>query len=367
MSNSAYEILGLMSGTSLDGLDMAYCRFDLQDNGQWDFELLAGKTLSYSEEWKERLANAIELDEDAHQNLHLEYAGLLAEHSRAFLKEINKTPDLVGSHGHTSHHRPQDGISFQLGDGQTLATLLNIPVVANFRQGDVELGGQGAPLVPIGDQLLFSDFSACLNLGGIANISFQNEQKERIAFDIGLANMGLNYLMRDQHPPYDKDGREARSGKINRALLEQLNSLPYFSLSPPKSTGLEWFKKDIQPLLDQSDLPRADLLCTLIQHMSEQIARVLPKADQKGEPSVLITGGGAYNSYWMQELKKVLPAPYELVIPQDDWIEFKEALVFAFMALLRQREEINIYASVTGAKRNSSGGDLFHPHSSKGR
>lgn len=363
MTKSTYEILGLMSGTSLDGLDMAYCRFIQKENKQWDFELLKGKTVSYSQEWKDRLAKAIELNEQDHQDLHLNFAHLLAEYSKGFLDELGRTPDLVGSHGHTSHHRPQDGISFQLGDGQTLANLLKLPVVANFRQGDVELGGQGAPLVPIGDQLLFSDFSACLNLGGIANISFQNEQKERIAFDIGLANMGLNYLMRDQHPPYDKEGREARTGKVNRALLEQLNSLPYFSLSPPKSTGLEWFKKDIQPLLDQSDLLRADLLCTLIRHMSEQIARVLPKADQKDDPSLLVTGGGAYNSYWMQELKKVLPAPYDLVIPQDDWIEFKEAMVFAFMALLRRRDEINIYASVTGAKRNSSGGDLFHPHS----
>ena len=363
MTKSTYEILGLMSGTSLDGLDMAYCRFSPKENEQWDFELLQGKTVSYSQQWKDRLAKAIELNEQDHQDLHLNFAHLLAEHSQGFLEELGRIPDLVGSHGHTSHHRPQNGISFQLGDGQTLANLLKLPVVANFRQGDVELGGQGAPLVPIGDQLLFSDFSACLNLGGIANISFQNEQKERIAFDIGLANMGLNHLMRDQYPPYDKDGREARSGKVNGSLLEQLNSLPYFSLSPPKSTGLEWFKKDIQPLLDQSDLPRADLLCTLIRHMSEQIVKILPKQADKEDQNLLVTGGGAFNVYWMEELKELLPAPYNLVVPKNDWIEFKEALVFAFMALLRQREEINIYASVTGAKRDSSGGEIFYPPS----
>lgn len=353
------RVIGMMSGTSLDGLDLACCRFQ-QKEGKWAFVLEQTQSLSYPPEWKERLRRAIELSEAEHQQLDLDYGDYLGERLHNFIAENNLQPDLIGSHGHTSHHRPKEGITFQLGHGQRIADRINLPVVSNFRQGDVALGGQGAPLVPIGDALLFGEFDACLNLGGIANISFDDAANQRIAFDIGLANMGLNELMQNETPPYDRDGQEARTGKVDNALLNELNALNYFTLSPPKSTGVEWFLSEVKPLLNRPSLSRADLLRTLIEHMSQQITRVLPR-NSKENKSLLVTGGGAHNRFWMEQLADQLPAHFSLHIPKNAWIDFKEALVFAFMAVLRQRNEINILKSVTGARQDSSGGDLFFP------
>lgn len=351
--------IGVMSGTSLDGLDLACCRFQ-QKEGAWTFVLEQTQTLSYSPEWKDRLSRAIELSEAEHQQLDLDYGDYLGERLSDFIQKNNLQPDLIGSHGHTSHHRPEEGITCQLGYGQRIANRIDLPVVSNFRQGDVALGGQGAPLVPIGDALLFSEFDACLNLGGIANISFENEAKERVAFDIGLANMGLNYLMQNETPPYDRDGREARTGKVDSGLLKELNSLAYFALKPPKSTGIEWFLSEIRPLLEKNSLSRPDLLRTLIEHMSQQIIEALPPTSKENN-RLLVTGGGARNRFWMEQLADHLPSHFTLHIPQNTWIDFKEALVFAFMAVLRQRNQVNILKSVTGARQDSCGGDLFLP------
>lgn len=353
------KAIGVMSGTSLDGLDLACCRFQ-QKEGTWTFVLEQTQTLAYTPEWKERLRGAIELSEAEHQQLDLDYGEYLGERIHDFISENDLQPDLIGSHGHTSHHRPEEGITYQLGFGQCIADRINLPVVSNFRQGDVALGGQGAPLVPIGDSLLFSEFDACLNLGGIANISSDNADNQRVAFDLGLANMGLNYLMQNETPPYDRDGQEARTGKVVRTLLSELNSLDYFTFAPPKSTGIEWFLSEVKPVLDKASLSRPDLLRTLIEHMNQQIIEALPRTSKENN-RLLVTGGGAHNRFWMEQLADQLPSSFTLHIPENAWIDFKEALVFALMAVLRQRNEVNILKSVTGAGLDSCGGDLFLP------
>ena len=351
-----------MSGTSLDGLDLACCEFWLDDELNWRFAIRDAETLPYTAEWQERLGSAISLSPPNHQKLEEEYSSFLGKTLKNFLGKTQFVPELIGSHGHTTHHRPEQGVSVQIGDGGVITQYVQIPVVSNFRLGDVQLGGQGAPLVPIGDELLFGQYTACLNLGGIANISFK-KNGQRIAFDIGLANMGLNDLMKNESPAYDDGGRKAQIGSVQPLLLEQLNALPYYDRSPPKSTGIEWYLAEVKPLLDGANCSKEDKLRTLIEHMTSQIISVLPHINSGEDCTLLVTGGGAHNRFWMKKLQDTLPSNYQLNIPSRQWIDYKEALVFAFMALLKQQNQINILSSVTGASRDSIGGILFDPAS----
>src|SRR5690606_19473854 len=264
---STYNVLGLMSGNSLDGLDMALCHI-WEENGHWNYAIKHTKDVAYTDEMRERLKNAIYLSEGNHLQLHKDYGIWLGEQTKTFVKEIDDEVDFIASHGHTSHHRPDEGITFQLGDGQMLANTSGKKVVCDFRTKDVSLKGQGAPLVPIGDKLLFHEFDFCLNLGGISNISFDKDG-ERIAYDIGLANMPLNHITHKMGLAYDENGKFARSGKLDRDLLRKLNSLEYYQLPYPKSTGYEWFTSKIVPLIEASKISNEDLLHTFIHHNCE--------------------------------------------------------------------------------------------------
>lgn len=356
---TTYKVLGLMSGTSLDGLDLAFCH--LQNEGaSWRFNIKAHKNIAYESGMREQLKNAIFLNGEALLLLHNEYGAWLGRQAKAFIEEAGLEVDMIASHGHTAHHQPQQGLTFQLGSGQELATASGVKTISDFRTKDVTLGGQGAPLVPIGDRLLFREYDYCLNLGGISNISFERDGK-RIAYDIGLANMPLNFLCRHLDMGYDKGGNMARSGEIIPELYHQLNSLGYYQLPYPKSTGYEWFLQEVVPLLDAFEAPLEDLLHTSIQHICEQVAVQIQKVASGENQQLLVSGGGALNTFLMEVLRQRLGNKIQVVLPPKLIIEYKEALVFALMGALRSEGRINVLASVTGASRDSSSGVIHHP------
>lgn len=341
-------VIGLMSGTSLDGLDLAACRFQL-DN-KWSFQLVQQKTIPYSELWRNRLSGAPKLSGLELSRLDLEYGRWMGEQVVEFLSEYDLHPDLISSHGHTVFHEPHKGLTLQIGKASSICSVVNLPVVADFRTLDVALGGQGAPLVPVGDALLFPEFQACLNLGGFANVSFEQDGKRR-AFDVCPLNMPLNELASKLKLPYDLNGELAASGRVDPELLNRLNSLAYYHSVGPKSLGREWYQAEFAPLIDSDFHSIPDLLATIVRHQAIQIVESIP-----GSGPVLVTGGGAFNLHLMHQLESLAPGRW--VIPDAEIISFKEALVFAFLGLLRWRGENNVWSEVTGARRNSCSGVL---------
>lgn len=346
-----------MSGTSLDGLDLALCHI-WNKEGKWKFEIKDTQSISYNQELRNNLRDAIHLSAVDHIFLHNSYGQWLGEQARNFIGSEKLEVDFIASHGHTSHHQPERGITWQLGSGQHLAYAAGMPVISDFRTADLALGGQGAPLVPIGDQLFFSEYSYCLNLGGISNISLE-ENGKRIAYDIGLANMLLNHITRKIDMDYDPDGKMARSGKVVPDLLEQLNALEYYKLPFPKSTGYEWFLESVAPLVDASTANTADLLHTGVHHICQQVGNQVASHGKKG--NLLVCGGGALNGFMMDTLKQHMPAGVNLDIPDPVLIAFKEALVFALMGVLRKEGKHNVLSSVTGACRDSVSGTIYLP------
>ncbi len=345
---SVYKAVGIMSGTSLDGVDLVYCIFD-KKQGQWEYKIIKSITTEYDTKWKERLSNAHNLSAEELTKLDFEYGDYIGRLVDAFIKRQHLTPDLVASHGHTVFHNPAEGYTLQIGNAAAISPHINCKLVSDFRSQDVALGGQGAPLVPIGDELLFTKYKACINLGGVANIS-TNKEGERIAWDIGFCNMPMNYLMQEYDKSYDKDGENASEGSINNGLLQELNKLKYYKQNHPKSLGREQFENDILPLLKNSETNTKDKLRTWVEHISEQIAASLK--DISGE--ILITGGGAFNGFLIENIKSKTES--NIIIPNKQLVDSKEALIFAFLGVLRLEGEINILSSVTGAKRNHCSG-----------
>ena len=348
MQSQSLKILGLMSGTSLDGLDLALCDFNAQNN-KTSFKLLASKTIAYETLWKERLQNAFEASAEQYFKSHSLYGEFIAEKVNAFLKETNKKVDFIASHGHTVFHRPQLGFTTQIGCGATIAAKTGIDTICDFRSLDVALNGQGAPLVPIGDRDLFSKSESCLNIGGIANISYTKKGKTT-AFDICIANMALNFLTESIGKAYDNGGALAASGKINNALLQQLFDLN----TQQQSLGREWFEHYFLPILSTSTISVNDKLATCVEYMALHISTILK---QEKLNSVLITGGGAYNTFFIERLKTNYSG--EIHIPSDDVIQFKEAIIFAYLGYLRVNEQVNTLNSVTKASRDSVGGCIY--------
>jgi anhydro-N-acetylmuramic acid kinase len=346
-------ILGLMSGTSLDGLDLAICEFERYE-GEYRFKIKAAKTSLYSALWKNRLTEIKNVSAEAYFEWHALYGKYIAEEANTFLKATGLKPDAIASHGHTVFHQPALGFSTQVGCGATIASYTQTTTVYDFRSLDVASGGQGAPLVPIGDKLLFGNYAACLNIGGIANISFDDLSGKRTAFDICEANMLLNYLAEKTGKAFDRAGEMARSGKVNDALLNKLNAIGYYSQKGAKSIGREWFEKNILYLVDDKNMPVNDLLATSTEHIAQVIANELN--DQKIK-NVLLTGGGVFNTFLVERVK--LKTSGEIIIPKDEIINFKEALIFAFLGYLRLNNSINTLRSVTGALNDSIGGAVY--------
>ncbi|WP_027077858.1 anhydro-N-acetylmuramic acid kinase [Maribacter antarcticus] len=354
-----HKILGLMSGTSLDGLDLAYCHFT-EGKGVWTFDIVNTKSIPYATKQQTELKDAIHLSVEDLFQLHNSYGTWLGEQVLSFIEKNQVAVDYVASHGHTTHHRPELGFTVQIGSGQHLANAAKQHVICDFRTNDIALGGQGAPLVPIGDQLLFKEYDFCLNLGGISNISFDVKGK-RIAYDIGLANMILNYITRKINLAYDKGGVLARSGNINPEMLRKLNGLNYYLLPHPKSIGYEWFLEQVVPIVDSTEATTEDLLHTSIHHICEKITQQIQQNTITSGQKVLVTGGGALNTFLVDTLTDKIGSEIRIVVPEKKLINFKEAMVFAFMGALRAEKKVNVFSSVTGATRNSSSGVLYLP------
>jgi anhydro-N-acetylmuramic acid kinase len=343
-----YRITGLMSGSSLDGVDLASCEFIRRDK-QWEYRILAAETIPYPAELKACIEGINPLASDQVRDLDVllgtHYGNLLNE----FHAKLGIRPALISSHGHTLRHEPHLGITVQAGSGKEIAKLTGIRVVNDFRREDVAQGGQGAPLVPVGDRILFQEYAGCLNLGGFANISYEDENGHRRAYDIGPANMALNWIAGLEGHSYDHDGELARSGRVSEALLNSLNKLDYYRQSPPKSLGREWFMETFLTRLQQKELPVSDLMASTAEHIAFQLATGIQNS---GIGKVLLTGGGALNLYLVERLKYYTKAV--VVIPDIQLIQYKEALVFAFLGLLKMLGEINCLASVTGGLRDLS-------------
>lgn len=349
-SSKKYSVVGVMSGTSLDGIDFCYARFQKQET--WTFQIIKTATLVYPASWKEELRTAHLLSMEKLEVLNQRYTLYLSQEIANFIHQQGITNlDMVASHGHTVLHQPQRGITLQIGNLPSITTFLPCPVIGDFRIQDVKLGGQGAPLVPMGDQLLFSAYDYCLNLGGFANVSFQ-QGLHRVAYDICPANIVLNYFAEQLGMEMDMFGNIAKSATPHQALLQKLNKLEFYQLTPPKSLGKEWVEQSFLPVVHSFSNSIPVILATLTHHIAFQIAQSL-----QSNKSVLVTGGGAFNSYLISLLQKNTTA--KLFIPEKQLINYKEALIFAFLGILKVRGEINVLASVTGARKNHSTGVVF--------
>jgi anhydro-N-acetylmuramic acid kinase len=341
--------LGIMSGTSLDGLDLALCEFSLQSTG-WRYKIVIADTIVYSKEWKEKLSSAPAYSALEIMKLHSEYGRFIGREVKRILSKSGLKAQLVCSHGHTIFHQPGNGFTFQLGDGSAIAATSGITTICDFRNLNVALGGQGAPLVPVGDEMLFGEYHYCLNLGGISNISFQLHRK-RVAYDICPVNMVLNYVSNEMQMEYDKDGLTGRKGIIHASLLEKLNSLNFYKQPFPKSLGREWFESEYLPVLNKFSIKPIDKLRTIYEHIAEQICNSMVSRAKK---TVLITGGGALNVFLIELIKS--KTRHQIIIPDSLLINYKEALVFAFLGVLRVHNYVNCFSSVTGSRYDCSGG-----------
>lgn len=342
-----FHAIGLMSGTSLDGLDICFVKFEKVHS--WSFEIIKAETVSYSENLYNDLKHAIDFSAEKLLELHSAYGFFLGQTVKSFIKKHGlKNIDLIASHGHTIYHQPQKKFTLQIGDGRAIRLETGIPVVYDFRSQDVLMGGNGAPLVPIGDKLLFSEYHACLNLGGFSNISLQSEGR-RIAFDIAPVNIVLNKLAQYLGKDFDENGDLAKKGTIHASLLSSLNSLGFYHQPHPKSLGIEWCNENIFPLFENVD--HIDAIATFTEHTAHQIAEVINKNHLK---NILFTGGGTYNHYLIEKIRDKTQA--EIIIPEKEIIDYKEALIFALMGILRLNNEINVLASATGSPNDHSSG-----------
>ncbi|MDQ3190911.1 MAG: anhydro-N-acetylmuramic acid kinase [Bacteroidota bacterium] len=353
-----YTAIGLMSGTSLDGIDVTCCNY-FKNGEKWEFEFLKGQTIPYSKEWKQKLSEVENKSALEFSVINSEYGHLLGKHAAEFIKVNRLKVDFVSSHGHTIFHQPDKKLTVQIGSGSSIAAECLLPVVCDFRTLDVALNGQGAPLVPAGEIHLFNEYPMCLNIGGFANITL-NSTGKRSAFDICPANIVLNYLVNILDPSleYDPLGINSSNGKIDYKLLNSLNEIEFYKSSSHKSLGKEWVLKNIYPLLLSSNNTYIDLLRTFTEHISIQISKII---NEQNPGKVLITGGGAFNSFLIERIKAL--SKHELVIPSEEIILFKEAIIFGFLGVLRMEKKPNCLKSVTGADFDNVGGAVYWPKS----
>ena len=342
-----------MSGTSLDGLDLVYVKINAAE--KYDFEILKSETIAYSNEWKSALKEGFHLSGEKLIELDANYGIYLGNTILNFIREnrIEKL-DFIASHGHTIFHNPEKKYTFQIGNGSYITSITGIKTICDFRVQDVALGGQGAPLVPVGDELLFSEYDYCLNLGGFSNISF-NKNRQRIAFDICPVNIVMNHYVASLNLEYDDKGNIASEGNIEKNLLKELNSLSFYNDAKPKSLGYEFVVETIFPMIDKHNLNIKDVLRTFVEHIAIQISK---KINSDSGKTMLITGGGAFNTFLMARLQSYTNT--KLIIPEVTIINYKEALVFGLLGLLKDEGKNNCLKSVTGARKNHSSGVIYN-------
>lgn len=359
-----YRAIGLMSGSSLDGLDIVYAELD-DSGGKWNYEIKAASCIAYTSEWQTKLQTAVSLTAYEYILLHTAYGRWLGEQVNAFIaaNHLHHRVQIIASHGHTVFHAPHLHTTAQLGDGASIAAVTGINTVSDLRSMDVALGGQGAPIVPMGEKLLLKDYTYCLNIGGIANISCKNSN-DYIAFDICPANRILNLLSCKEGKPFDEGGSIAKSGSVNTALLTQLNNLDYYKQPYPKSLDNDFGTGIVFPLIESFNLATADSLRTYAEHIVQQLVYSINSVQQvvlsQQSSQLLVTGGGALNTFLVERLTDALkPFSIEVIVPNNDLINYKEALIMALLGVLRWREEDTVMSSVTGALRNSIGGAVW--------
>lgn len=355
-----YKAIGLMSGSSLDGLDMVFT--ELQEHaGKWNYEIMEATCISYEKLWKEKLMNANKLNAEDYFLLHVEYGKYIGNRINEFIaeKKLEHQVNLVCSHGHTTFHLPEKNMTHQLGEGAAIAAATRLPVISDLRAMDVALGGQGAPIVPLGEKLLFDQYHYFLNIGGIANIS-ANKKNEIIAFDVCAANRILNMLANEKELEYDDKGHLSSRGRVNEELLEILNAFSYYKIPYPKSLSNNFGIEIVYPILKSFGLSIEDILRTYTEHISTQIKNALHPFKEENVQKVFITGGGVFNGFLIERLEKNLTEiNFQVFIPDDKVVNYKEALIMALLGVLRWREQYTVLPSVTGASRSSIGGALW--------
>lgn len=361
-----YRVIGTMSGSSLDGLDIAFVEFQ-ETSGSWSYDLRHASCYEYSQQWIDKLGNAKNLNAVDYYMLHTSYGHYTAELINRFIQEnnIQYQVQLISSHGHTTLHVPEYRMTAQLGCGAAIAAITGINVVSDLRAMDVALGGQGAPIVPIGEKLLLGDNLFFLNLGGIANISVHLPDNY-VAFDVCPANRVMNMLAKKGGKQYDDGGRLAEVGEVNNDLLQMLNELEFYSLPYPKSLSNDFGTDVIYPLIDQRNADTDDDLRTYVEHICQQVRNAVVKLQgdfslkKNYDQKMLVTGGGAKNSFLIKRLRELLSGVgVTIEIPSSDLVDFKEAIIMALIGVLRWREENNTFATVTGATRDSIGGAVW--------
>ena len=350
MNINRLTIIGVMSGTSLDGLDIVKCHFIKSKN--WDYTIEKGITIKYSNFWKKTLSNLHLKGEKEIKKINIEYGSFIGNEINKFISNNNSKIDLIASHGHTIFHEPEKKLTLQIGDGQTISNISKYTTVSNFRALDVSLNGQGAPLVPIGDLHLFSKYKYCLNIGGFANISIK-KNNSIIAYDICPANIILNHISNKIDLDFDTDGKISASGKIDSQFLKKLNQISFYKKTHPKSLSREWLEKNILSLDEINNKKPKNLLATFCEHIGYQIGNELK------EKSVYVTGGGAHNKFLISRIKNYSKS--KIIIPNKLNIDYKEAMIFGFLGILKIRNENNCLRDVTGAAKDSCGGVIHNP------
>ena len=357
--------LGLMSGTSLDGVDIALIKTDGID--VYDFG--RAYTVPYDDSLREQIRSILGLKPDTEQNaakISLVENLLTAFHAEVvkdFLSAEDEPVDVIGFHGHTIHHEPENHYTHQIGDGQLLADLTGIKVVNRFRNADVCAGGQGAPLVPVYHAALCADMEkpvAVLNIGGVSNITWIGSTGEMLAFDTGPGNAPVNdWVLKHAGMHMDYNGKLAISGKVNEPILSVLMKHKYFAKYPPKSIDRNIFNEKLEHL---EGLSLEDGAATATAFTAEAVAYSISFFLPEPPKKLIISGGGANNPTMVRFIRRRLPDIEVTTGREIGWnCEAMEAQAFAYLAVRRLAGLPITFPTTTGVSEPLPGGEIHTP------
>lgn len=359
-----YNVIGVSSGSSLAGLDLVFTALT-EVRGKWEYEIRAAVRLPYTPEWEEKLSGAADLPARDYMLLHSEYGHFTGHAIKSFIhdNQLDHQVHFIVTHGHTIFHVPSQKMTAQLGDGAAIAAVTGLSVISDLRAMDVALGGKGAPLFPLAEQLLFPDFTYRLNLGENATLAAQLNGAFA-AFDICPCNYILDSLAATLGRAYDEDGQLAAGGVTDAPLLESLNGLAFYRESYPRTIASKFGTGTVLPLIQKHQLSTQGKLNTYVKHIAAQIAGTLGSLQQdktqEAPATLLLTGGGIFNGFLIKSIQEALqPLNITITIPEEPTSKFRTPLMVALLGALRWRQEINAFASVTGAEKDSVGGALW--------